>query len=288
MSPARAGDWTEAVMQRVDQRADNECWPWLGVVRDAGYGTFSRRVDGRVTSAPAHRLVYELLVGPIPPGLQLDHTCHDAEICGGPCEHRRCCNPAHLEAVSPAENARRSAPAIRRSSPNRAKTHCPQGHAYEGDNLIETNGHRYCRTCRDLRNRKRKRSESDLQVSSRRRRSAREDLLLFLRTYGNSNAPSNEPAFVSRRGRPRKTVCKWGHPLIDPNLVHMADGTTRRCKACQLHLPSMQDLLSAFVVDPSTGRIADIPSVEGSTRTAGGVFPSRARRSLAVRTAMSA
>jgi len=32
--------------------------------------------------------------------------------------------------------------------PNLQKTHCPQGHPYEGENLyVASNGKRYCRTC---------------------------------------------------------------------------------------------------------------------------------------------
>jgi hypothetical protein len=45
----------------------------------------------------AHRFAYELLVGPIPEGLVIDHLCRN----------RRCVNPAHLEPVTAEENWRR-------------------------------------------------------------------------------------------------------------------------------------------------------------------------------------
>jgi hypothetical protein len=58
----------------------------------------------------AHRVFYELLVGPIPDGYQLDHTCHNRDdgCVGGPtCTHRACVNPAHLEPVTGKVNSLR-------------------------------------------------------------------------------------------------------------------------------------------------------------------------------------
>ena len=66
------------------------CWLWPGKVDLRGYA--------KIGSKPAHRAVYEALVGPIPPGLQIDHLCHV----------RHCMNPTHLEAVTPEENQARS------------------------------------------------------------------------------------------------------------------------------------------------------------------------------------
>jgi hypothetical protein len=54
------------------------------------------RVGGRTT--PAYRVAHELAIGPIPEGMEVDHLCFNPG----------CCNPAHLEAVTPAENKRRS------------------------------------------------------------------------------------------------------------------------------------------------------------------------------------
>lgn len=85
-----------------------ECWQWQGGLESGGYGSFKPHTD-RPTQR-AHRAAYELLVGPIPDGLHLDHLCHtndDTCLGGTTCLHRRCVNPAHLEPVDPAENARR-------------------------------------------------------------------------------------------------------------------------------------------------------------------------------------
>ena len=92
-----------AFWARVDRSGGPDaCWPWLDHINECGYGMFyggQRR---------AHRIAYQLLVGLIPPGLELDHTCHTEACPGGrECLHRRCVNPAHLEPVTKSENARR-------------------------------------------------------------------------------------------------------------------------------------------------------------------------------------
>src|SRR5690242_12375628 len=76
-----------------------DCWHWTGARNPNGYGLISE--FGR--SKLAHRVVYEALCEPIPLGLDLDHTCHNAdEACPGgrACTHRRCVNPWHLEVVT--------------------------------------------------------------------------------------------------------------------------------------------------------------------------------------------
>lgn len=88
-----------ATSYEVDEKG---CWRWTGRHTTLGYGQL--HVGGR--DYLAHRLMYERDRGPIPSGLELDHLCRV----------RDCVNPAHLEAVSHAENIRRS-PLTPRSRP---------------------------------------------------------------------------------------------------------------------------------------------------------------------------
>lgn len=69
------------------------CWLWAGARNPAGYGHFRR--SG--TTYNAHRFAYELLVGPVEKGLQIDHLCRV----------RNCVRPSHMEAVTPLINTRR-------------------------------------------------------------------------------------------------------------------------------------------------------------------------------------
>lgn len=87
-------------LQHYTPGAPDECWLWHGYIDPRGYGQMGYR-NGKVW---AHRMVYEDRVGPIAPGMQLDHI---AEVCG----NKSCVNPHHLEQVTHAENQRRAAQA---------------------------------------------------------------------------------------------------------------------------------------------------------------------------------
>lgn len=57
----------------------------------------------------AHRLAWELAVGPVPEGLILDHICHDPALCKGgkKCPHRACIRVEHLQLATRKENLAR-------------------------------------------------------------------------------------------------------------------------------------------------------------------------------------
>jgi hypothetical protein len=118
----------------------DDCWTWTAGKTGHGYGTFKESGSSR----NAHSVAYESMVGPVPPGMQLDHTCHTKAVArgectgGADCPHRACVNPGHLEPVTHAENARRGL------HHNTRKTRCPRGHAYDAVNI---RGERFCRQC---------------------------------------------------------------------------------------------------------------------------------------------
>jgi hypothetical protein len=115
---------------------DGDCWAWTGALT-RGYGRFTTRREGVTTWHAAYRWAYEQMVGEIPKGLDLDHLCRN----------RACVNPYHLDPVTRGVNVSRADHSVQ-GAYNREKTHCPQGHPYEGDNLrITKKGSRVCVTC---------------------------------------------------------------------------------------------------------------------------------------------
>lgn len=107
------------------------CMEWGASKDGKGYGKFY--LNGHLV--PAHRFAYELVIGPIPEGLQLDHLCRN----------RACVRPDHLEPVTARENLLRGETLAAR---NAAKTHCDNGHPYNTENTYwHKPNRRKCRAC---------------------------------------------------------------------------------------------------------------------------------------------
>lgn len=122
--------WLDAVVMQPDG-----CLTW-GFPLNPVSGYASLFVSGK--DVYAHRFAYEAFVGPIPPGLVIDHLCRN----------RACCNPAHLEVVTQQVNKMRGEGV---AAKNARKTECLNGHPFAGENLRvrldAPTPARECRTC---------------------------------------------------------------------------------------------------------------------------------------------
>jgi hypothetical protein len=128
MSEAEQQFWSKV------HKSSDGCWLWSGYVGREGYG---RTYYAGRKGLSVHRLAYELSVGPIPPGLVIDHLCRV----------HNCVNPDHLEPVTNRENVLRG---IGLAVIHKNTTQCPQGHPYSSDNTyISPQGKRGCRVCRN-------------------------------------------------------------------------------------------------------------------------------------------
>jgi hypothetical protein len=89
------------VRSRTVDDPNTGCWIWAGSLNRTGYNntiTWPRYLGGDGKQRHAHALAYISIKGPVPVGLEIDHLCRD----------RRCCNPWHLEAVTPSVNHARN------------------------------------------------------------------------------------------------------------------------------------------------------------------------------------
>ncbi|WP_446750243.1 HNH endonuclease signature motif containing protein [Streptomyces sp. MH60] len=183
------------------------CWPWtLSVVKTTGYGQFNNRAAGRNS---CHVFAFKLAYGPVPDGHVVDHTCHNRDTTcpgGKTCLHRRCCNPAHLEAVdSHRENARRANEPRKRAEFAEC---CANGHPWKPDNekwVTSTSGYRtrQCRACN-------------------------RDRMYKKRTGRDRPAPTD--VSLSRAGC---ETCRRGHKYTPENTKYDSTTGKRRCRACE-------------------------------------------------------
>lgn len=115
----------ERFWNKIDICGPNDCWLWTASTQSRGYGQFY--LAGTVVLA--HRLAYELVVGAVPDGQQVDHLCRVL----------RCCNPSHLESVTQQENILRQY-TYARTQP------CKRGHSAD-DRFYRADGRSECRLC---------------------------------------------------------------------------------------------------------------------------------------------
>lgn len=179
----------ERFWSKVDKTNLSGCWLWLAGKNNHGYGRFS--INNKYERA--HRVAYELVKGPIAEGVTLDHLCRNPA----------CVNPDHLEPVTHRENVLRgkAPPAI-----HAKKTHCPNGHPLEGENLAKwdlAHGQRKCKICINELQNERKRAK--------------------LIAIGKVPQAANK----------NKTHCPKGHELAGDNLVK-SKLPYRICRLCQV------------------------------------------------------
>lgn len=95
-----------------------------------------------------HRVAWKILNGEIADGIVIDHECHNEALRNGECEggnsckHRSCVNPAHLRAITLAENTKAGARPLANNG------FCKRQHPVADNLRYRTDGRGYCHACR--------------------------------------------------------------------------------------------------------------------------------------------
>lgn len=154
-----------SILANVVSTGEDKCWIWTGsaIATNSNYPEYlmprimshDPLIDGMRRPTYAHRISYQVFIGPIPEGAIVFRTCRNV----------LCVNPKHLTAVPRSESSRRTRlanPGQRRRrrvdrrprkpkapSPSKtALTYCLAGHPLAGDNVeVLESGLVRCKVC---------------------------------------------------------------------------------------------------------------------------------------------
>lgn len=134
-----ARTWQDHFLESV--LVGDGCWGWLQGHNPEGYAMWQPSGEfavqfGTAMRQMAYRVMWELLRGPIPEGLDIDHMCR----------MKGCINPDHLDPVTRQVNLRRAGVLDNRQ--HRPRIFCKYGHKLSETRLTFPNGRSCCGVCR--------------------------------------------------------------------------------------------------------------------------------------------